>query len=42
LKKGADQLPQDKSLSDKVLQSYLGTKLKAGRRKKRQKRGQHE
>lgn len=42
LKKDADQLPPDESLSDKVLRAYLKMKLKAGRRKKRQKRGQHE
>jgi hypothetical protein len=42
LKKDADQLPPDESLLNKVLQAYLRMNLKAGRRKKRQKRGQHE
>lgn len=42
LKKDADQLPPDESLSDKVLRAYLRMKLKAFRRKKHQKRGQHE
>jgi len=42
LKRDADQLPPDENSSDKVLGAYLRMKLKAGRRKKCQKRGQHE
>jgi hypothetical protein len=42
LKKDANQLPPDESLSDKVLRAYLRMKLRAGGRKKHQKRGQHE
>jgi hypothetical protein len=42
LTKDADQLPPAESLSDKVLRAYLRMRLKADRRKKRQKRGQYE
>jgi hypothetical protein len=42
LKKLANQLPPDESLSDKVLRAYLRMKLRAGGRKKRQKISQYE
>lgn len=39
LKKGADQVSTDESLSDKVLQAYIRMKSKASRRLEGQKRG---
>jgi len=39
LKKGADQISPDESLSDKVLKAYIRMKSKASRRFKGQKRG---
>jgi hypothetical protein len=42
LKKDADQLPPAESLSDKVLRAYLRMRMRADRRKKRQRKGKHE
>jgi hypothetical protein len=39
LKKNADQLPREDSLSDKILQAYARMKLRADRRNKRRKTG---